>query len=295
MHPMSFGEFLLANSDQMLISAYENAVCDAPIAEMAHHRLWQELLNYYVVGGMPQAVKTYIDNKHDRVYAFSEVRRIQKALVDSFNKDFAKHSGKNNAVHIVSVFENIPMQLSAVVDDSTKRYRFNNVIPGRRSFSQLQGPIDWLINAGLVLKIHICNRAEIPLKAFCKNNLFKLFIFDIGLLGAMLELPVASILEQNYGTTKGYLAENFVAQEFTFVGNNELCSWVERNSEIEFLKYFDKEIVPIEVKAGIHTQAKSLKQFILKYSPNKAFRLSAKQYHKSGTIIDLPLYLAGKI
>lgn len=295
LYPMNFREFLLANDSPMLVDAYDQAFLEKPIPDMAHQQLWRELLNYYVTGGMPQAVATYMAKKSDKVTAFTEVRTVQKVLVDSYSKDFAKHSGKTNSIHIVSVFENIPMQLSAQVDASTKRYHFNHVIPGKRSFAQLQGPIDWLENAGLVIKVHVCNRAEIPLKAFCKNNLFKLFIFDIGLLGAMLNLPIKSILEQDFGITKGYLAESFVAQEFLASGNDELYSWTERNSEIEFLAVMAGAIVPVEVKAGHRTQAKSLHQFMIKYSPQTAIKLSASPFSKSGRIINLPLYLAGKV
>lgn len=295
LHPMNFREFLEANENRMLLGAYDNASVDNPIPEMAHQKLWMELLNYYVTGGMPQIVQAYMNKKSDRLIAFEEVRHLQKILLEGYNKDFAKHSGKTNSVHIVSVFENVPTQLAAQMEDSTKRYRFNHVIRGKRGLTQLQGPIDWLEKAGLIMKIHICNRAEIPLKAFCQGNLFKLFLFDIGLLGAMLHLPVQSILQQDYGMTKGYLAENFVAQEFKAGGMDDIYSWTERNSEIEFLIYEGKEIVPVEVKSGQRTQAKSLQQFILKYDPRQSYKLSAKPLYKSKSVLHLPLYLAGKL
>ncbi len=295
LYPMNFREFLVAGNQQMLVDAYDGASIDSSLPEMAHAQLWQELLNYYVVGGMPQAVLTYLTYAADRARGFTEARKVQQALVDSYNKDFAKHSGKQNSVHIVSVFENVPLQLSAQIDASTKRYHFNHVIPGKKSYAQLIGPIDWLEKAGLIIKAHICNRAEIPLKAFCKDNFFKLFVFDIGILGSMLGLPIPSILRQDYGITKGYLAENFVAQEFLAWGMNELYSWTERNSEIEFLIYRDGAIVPAEVKAGHRTRAKSLQQFMIKYSPRIAIKLSANMYSKSDHTINLPLYLAGKL
>lgn len=293
--PMNFREFLMAKESEMLLEAYDSASIDKPIADIAHGKLWRELLHYFVTGGMPEAVLAYIARKDNALIAFNETRKVQKILTDSFSKDFAKHAGRSNSIHIVSVFENIPMQLSAEIDASVKRYRFNHVIPGRKSFVQLQGPIDWLVGAGLVIKTHICNRAEIPLKAFCKNNLFKLFIFDIGLLGSMLGLPVQSIVEQGYGMTKGYLAENFVAQELLAAGIDDLYSWNERNSEIEFLIYMDSGIVPVEVKAGHRTQAKSLKQFLAKYSPQRAIKLSANPSSTGGQVLNLPLYLAGKL
>jgi len=197
-------------------------------------------------------------------------RTIQQELIEGYFKDFAKHSGKINSLHIVSVLENV------------KRYRFKKVLSHKKSFSDLQGPIDWLIKAGLIIKVKICNRAELPLESFCKNNIFKLFLFDIGLLGAMLDLPPKTIISQNFGITKGYFAENYVAQEFLSVDISKLYSWPERNSEIEFLRVVDENIIPVEVKSGTRTQAKSLGQFINKYSPEKA-------------IHNYPLYLAGKI
>jgi len=295
LYPLNFREFLNANENKMLLDVYDTASLDAPIPDMAHHQLWLELLNYFVTGGMPQIVKTYVDKKFNKLMAFEEVRRLQKTLIENYNKDFAKHSGKNNSIHIVSVFENVPMQLAAEIDGSTKRYRFNHVIQGKKSFAQLQGPIDWLDNAGLIVKVNVCNRVEIPLKAFCKNNMFKLFIFDIGLLSAMLNLPFQSILKQDYGMTKGFLAENFVAQELLANGRSELYSWTERNSEIEFLIYEGENIIPVEVKSGHRTRAKSLSQYLIKYAPTKAYKLSANQFSKSNTILNLPLYFAGKL
>lgn len=111
----------------------------------------------------------------------------------------------------------------------------------------------------------------------------------------MLNLPVNSILRQDFGITKGYLAENFAAQEFLAGGQEEIFSWSERNSEIEFVMIQDEAIVPVEAKAGHRTQAKSLQQFIIKYSPQTAVKLSANPFSKSGRIINLPLYLARKI
>ena len=141
----------------------------------------------------------------------------------------------------------------------------------------------------------VCNRAELPIEAFCKANTFKLFVFDVGLLGCMLDLPVEAIVNEDYGITKGYFAENFVAQELIAAGVKNLYSWTERNSEIEFLKIYDKEIIPFEVKAGTHTQAKSLQQYIKKYSPEEAIIFSRKNIgrKKKSIVRNVPLYMAG--
>ena len=155
LYPMTFRELLLAHENQMLLQAYDEASENKPVLLMAHQKLWEELLNYYIIGGMPSAVQAYLHKKEDRMIAFQELRQIQKELVEDYNKDFAKHSGKENSVHIISVFENVPLQMAAVMEDSTKRFRFNDVIPKKKGYAELRGPIDWLKQAGLIYKIKI--------------------------------------------------------------------------------------------------------------------------------------------
>ena len=297
LYPMSFEEFLGALDEQMLLELLPSALEIGKLPEIAHKKLWEKLKEYFVIGGMPQVIASYISQQENRAEAMRQIRVLQKGLIESYYKDFAKHSGKTNAVHIVSVFENVPMQLAKNIEGSVKRYKFKDVIQRKRSFAELQGPIDWLEKAGLLLKVKICNRSELPLEAFCKDNFFKLLVFDIGLLGCMLDLPPETVLQQNYGITKGYFAENFVAQEIVAAGHKRLYSWTERNSEIEFLKVIDGNIVPVEVKAGTRVQAKSLKQYMLKYAPETAIKISSNPLTLNNDLVirNIPLYLAGRI
>lgn len=297
LHPMNFQEFLLATGEEMVVEILERARAGNPIPKIGHNRLWELLKDYYVTGGMPEAVNRFIELRDDRFTAFSEVRKLQQSLLTGYFKDVAKHAGKVNSMHIASVFENIPMQLAANREASVKRYRFKDAVPGKKGFAQLRGPINWLEKAGLILKIKVCNRAEIPLELFCKPNMFKLFLFDIGLLGTMLGIPPNIVLKEDYGTAKGYFAENFVAQELTAAGVHPLYSWTERNSEIEFLRVRNDKIVPVEVKAGTRTQAKSMQQFIRKYNPEEAVIVSARppSSNPSSIIHYVPLYLAGSV
>ncbi|NQU62862.1 MAG: ATP-binding protein, partial [SAR324 cluster bacterium] len=270
LYPMSFTEFLKALNEEVLLDVLASVVGSEGISLAAHGKLWERLKDYYIVGGMPQAVLDFVSGAENKASAFKLVRLTQKQLIDCYVRDFAKYSGKTNSMHIVSVFEDIPRQLSRNFEGSVKRYQFKNVIPKKKSYSELRGPIDWLEKAGLMIKVKICNRAEIPLEAFCKQNLMKLYFFDIGLLGCMLDLPIEAVISQDYGITKGYFAENFVAQEFRACGIEKIYAWTERNSEIEFLRVINNRIVPIEVKAGTRTQAKSLRQFFLRYNPRTA-------------------------
>lgn len=297
LYPMNFEEFIMANEDEMSLEIFKNALQGDTMSEIAHLKLWSLLKEYYITGGMPKAVLAYLETKNDRFGMMDSVRKVQRDLLDSYHKDFAKHSGKVNAMHIVSLFENVPMQLAKTEDNSAKRFEFKNAIPGKRGFADLHGPIDWLEKAGLVIMVKVCNRAEIPLESFCKYNMFKLFVFDIGLLGCMLEIPPESLISEDYGMTKGYFAENFTACEFLAATNANLYSWAERNSEIEFLRVLNGKIVPVEVKSGLRTQAKSLRQYILKYHPSHAIKLSANRLNKGASQIvqNYPLYLAGLI
>ena len=297
MHPLCFEEFLRAMNDDIALELFFDFAGSEKQSEIAHQKLWDYFREYSVTGGMPQVVDTYSKHRNNAIEAMKKARDIQKRLVESYNNDFAKHSGKVNSLHIISVFENIPTQLSANMDRSVKRYQFKDVIQRKKSYTELQGPIEWLDKAGLILKVKKCNRSEIPFETFSKENIFKLFIFDIGLLGAMLDLPVSMIYTQDFGITKGYFAENFVAQEFISNSISKLYSWSEKTSEIEFLRIVDNEPVPVEVKSGKRLQAKSLQQYILKYSPKLAVKLSGKplKRNKTSPVQNYPLYWASKI
>lgn len=297
LYPMNFEEFLMAHGETRDLELLREGRETGDIPEILHQKMWDKLKEYYITGGMPRIVKAYLEGRENPVQNLEEVRKLQKQLISSYSMDFAKHSGKLNSMHIVAVFENIPLQLSRNIDGSVKRYFFKSVLPKKKGYSSLEGPIQWLEKAGLLLKSKICNRAEIPLESFTKNNIFKLFVFDTGLLGAMLDLPAQSIETGDYGITKGFFAENFVAQEFKAAGVDKLYSWEENTSEIEFLRIMNGKIVPVEVKSGRRTKAKSLGQFINRYNPERAIKISGNNLdvHEESVIKNYPLYMAGML
>ncbi|MCP5054108.1 MAG: ATP-binding protein [bacterium] len=295
LYPMNFEEFMMVVNKRKaaLLSEFSG---ETIIQEVIHRRLWEDLKVYYVTGGMPEAVKRYVDLKENPYEAFSNVRIVQEAILEGYRSDFAKHAGKENAAHINRVFDDVPVQLSKDIDGSVRRYRFKGVIPNKSKFSHLDGPIDWLLKSGLVIKVLIVNTPALPLKNFSKSNTFKLYLLDTGLLGCMQDLSFDSILNQDYGRYKGYYAENFVAQEFTAAGCRVLYSWAGRNSEIEFLRVLNNVVVPVEVKSGARTKAKSLMVYKDKYSPQLQIKITANNLHRENKQIhNYPLYLAGKI
>jgi predicted AAA+ superfamily ATPase len=287
LYPMTFREFIRAQQNKLI----EMIDAPPPIPEVFHNKLWEELKTYYLTGGMPEVVQSYLDHQPASHETFLRIREVQNRLIQGYRADFAKHSGKTNAAHINRVFENVPEQITKTLDSSVSRYRFKDVIPGYSKFSQLEGPVDWLIQSGLILPVYIVDSPAIPLRSRRKNNTFKLFLFDIGLLGCMADIPIRSVLSQDFGSYKGFLAENYVARELQSNGVPELYSWKGKTSEIEFLVVIKGKIIPIEVKSGnrLH-RAKSLSVYREKYDPVSTVGVSAGAERISGNYHNLPLY-----
>lgn len=294
LRPMSFEEFLIANQDKSL-PTIQKLNSKSQIPAIMHEHLWEQLKRYFVVGGLPEVVATYIENKTNLYAAFSSVRKKQEDLLNSYYADIAKHSGKVNAMHIDRVFRSVPAQLSQANDGSVSRFKFKGVVPGISHYNRLAGAIDWLEAAGLVLKVHIVNSGLLPFKGYAKENLFKLMLFDVGLLGCMSGLPAKVILDSDYGSYKGYFAENFVAQELVDQIGEALFCWQEKKAEVEFLTEVLGKVIPIEVKSGSVTKAKSIKGFSEKYNPVYEVIFSGREMNiqKNGLTRYYPLYLAG--
>ena len=296
MFPMSFEEFLEGSGDARYSELLRNVKAHETMADVAHSHLWESLRNYFIVGGLPEVVQTFADYKEDLFTALGLVRKRQTELVRDYVADIAKHSGKQNAMHIERIWQNIPAQLSKVQNGSTPRFRFKGVVPGIKAYSRLTGAIDWLLAAGLIIKVHIVNCGELPFSAYTTENRFKLLCFDVGILGAISQLPPKTIRDYDYGTYKGYFAENFIAQEFRCAGVGQLYSWKEKTAEVEFLREENGDVLPVEVKSGFVTQAKSLKVFAQKYSPRYRTIMSARSLNidRSNKVHHYPLYLASR-
>lgn len=294
MYPMSFGEFLLATGEQALFTLLEKLTLESTISDYLHQLLWEKLKRYYVVGGLPEVVSLYVQHSDEPFIAFEKVRAKQLDLIEDYFADIAKHAGKVNAMHIKRIWESVPEQLASTQDGSAKKFKFREAIAGIDRYSKLADAIDWLENAGLILKIHIVSEAEIPLVAHKKENSFKLVLFDIGILGAMSALEPTLILEHDYGSYKGYFAENYVAQAFCYADIQPLYCWEGRTSEVEFVRQLHGKLIPHEVKSGYVTQSKSLKVFQEKYHPDYRVMLSAKKMviDSEHLIHHYPLYLA---
>jgi len=305
LYPMSFQEFL-AESRPRLSEQYAAFLAGPrPLHPSVHEQLWSALLQYFYVGGMPEAVRQFVEAGELNADVCQQVSRIHQELLTGYGSDFAKHSGTVNAHHLHRVFDQVPRQLSRDADANAARFTFKDVVPKAERYRDLSGAIDWLKATGLVYSSGIVKEAALPLAAYTKESMFKLYLFDIGLLHAMLGLSAGDILSASYGSYKGYVAENFVAGELRSAGVTELYSWSGASAEVEFLAATDNlGIVPIEVKAGRNTRrAKSLQSYRSKYTPSVAVKCADHNYswhrehHDSagGALVNLPLYAAGAV
>lgn len=297
LHPMTFTEFLEGIGDQQAADFINEFQITTKVSAIKHKHLWDRLKQYFITGGLPEVITIFDETQNDIYTATIEVRRKQEELIKAYYADIAKYSGKVNAMHIDRTWRSVPIQLAKNYDVSTSRFRFKEILPNIKRYRQLVNVIDWLEAAELVIKIPIVGPFEQPINAYTKDNLFKLMLFDIGLLGAMNSIDPNSILDYDYGTYKGYFAENFVAQQLLTTDTNRLFNWQEDRSEIEFLMTYAGEVLPVEVKSGKTTRTKSLEKYINKYKPKNAIILSANppNINKSKTVSHISLYLVEKI
>ena len=290
--PLTFEEFLNASASEMVVKAYKDRI---ELSE-AHRQLWSALLDYCYVGGMPDAVNHWMSPDCTLVERVLNVKNVHRNLIDTYIRDFGQYPGPVSAQHIESVFRSIPMQLGKSIDGSVRRFRFREPIKGKNRYAELRGPIDWLHKARLVSKNYpITHEPKPPLNFHIKENVFKLFLFDVGLLGYMAGMPYE---DQRSQTTnfKGFIAENFVQNELIAQGLDQTYSWEQNQAQIEFVIRNNRgEIVPVEVKSGRRTQAKSLASYMNRYKPNLAIKLIGNRGSKHDALNTIPLYYASTI
>ena len=297
---MNFEEFLLV-CDKQAYEEYLNFSIEHPhvLPEVIHARLLELMRYYFITGGLPEVVSKFVSlYRQDEKEALKEVRERQKELVEGYKADFSKYSGTINANHIHNVFESIPAQLSKAYDEEVSKYIFKSAIPNQKGYDRISGPLGWLVKGRLCIKSMIASKAQHPLKSYCQDNKFKAYLFDMGILNCMLNTPFQAILAEKLGSYKGFLAENFVAQELYSYLNEDLIAWAEGRSEIEFLISKEEHIIPLEVKSSSRSRkAKSLDSFVSRYNPERAYKLSGQNFgiQEKRAIITLPIYFCGKL
>lgn len=292
LRPLTFQEFIYASEEQALIKAFDSQANSPAV----HTKLMDKLTDYFFTGGMPEAVAAWYQYKESSILErLEKVSKIHADLVEGYRRDFGKYAGKVDATLIESVFNSIPSQLSQVNDESVNRFKFKYIHERKSRYSDFETAIQWLTCCRLALANYpIEGQPKTPLAAYKKENMVKLFLFDVGLLNYMLGSSYKEIKQQSY-EYKGYVAENFVQQELTAIGIDPSYSWNDARAEIEFILATDEgDIVPVEVKSGKRTRAKSLISYIEKCAPRKTFKLTGTQGSlalEQNNIV-MPLYFA---
>ena len=283
-YPLTFEEFLEAADEGMY--KYYNSVERGQIIEDIFHNKLLELYNYYmIIGGMPESVYSWITEKDPE-----RIKQIQGELVTLYENDFSKHNGNINSGRILMVFRSIITQLAK----DNEKFLYGLVREGARA-REYEEAIEWLVSAGIVVRIYNVTKPEHPLLAFQQLNHFKLFMLDVGLLKYMAGVSNEAILLKADYQFKGALTENYVLQQIRELYDVEPKYYAPTSSkEIDFVLQDGMDIIPVEVKAGESVNAESFKNYLKQYKPTKAIRYSKLGYEKNSSFTNIPLYMAGK-
>jgi predicted AAA+ superfamily ATPase len=302
MFPMSYEEFLMEWHEELYVQWRESLKTLKPLSSFFHEECMKAFFDYLFTGGLPEVVSHFMSyrekGEEESLCCINEVRDLQGALWEGYAADFAKYSDVVNANHILHVFDSIPMQLQNVHDDSVKRYQFSNVIPKRKGFTSVRGPLDWLKRSRLCISSFISEEGKQPLLGYCKENRFKVYGFDVGLLNYKLGTTFESIHQVNETSYKGFVAENFVAQELYTVFNSDLFSWQKSTAEIEFLFPFKEHVFPLEVKSSKRSRrSKSLESYMKRYTPPYVIKVSGEnlKINSDKKTLTVPIYFSSQI
>lgn len=285
LYPMTFQEFLLACGQERFVQLMEQH----DYAMMGNFRteLIDYLKYYYYVGGMPEAVQEYVQEKD-----FRAVREVHNKLLTAYENDLSKHAPAEMVTKIRMLWNSIPTQLAK----ENKKFVYGLVREGARA-REYEVAITWLMDVGLVYKVERVKKPDFPLRAYQDFSAFKLFVLDVGLLGAMSRLNAKVILEGDrmFEEFKGALTEQYVLQQLIVHEENDIFYWSSEKGtgELDFLIQMDDKIVPIEVKAEENLQAKSLRSFVQKYDMKYAVRTSMSDYREQDWMVNYPLYDVG--
>ena len=285
LYPLSFREFLDATGEGALRNMLDEG--DPAMVDVFKDRAISALKTYFVVGGMPAAVAEYAETAD-----FSIVRKIQGQILEDYQRDFAKHVPRRLYPRMLEMWASIPAHLSR----ENKKFVFGHIREGARA-KDYDEALVWLSQAGLIQRVRRVTKPGIPLSAYDDNKAFKVFLLDLGLLGAMSGLEPASITEGNRVFTefKGALAEQYVCQQLVSSCGIKPFYWSAGNSsgEIDFLMQRGGGIYAIEVKAEENLQAKSLRAFKQKCPEVHALRFSLAGFREQDWMRNIPLYAIG--
>lgn len=287
LYPLNFAEFLLALNQKQLLDLLKSK--NWKLIRTFKEKYIQLLRQYYYIGGMPEVVSAFVQEND-----FTEVRNIQKQILTAYEQDFSKHAPNEIVPRLRMLWNSIPAQLSK----ENKKFIFGLVRKGARA-KDYELALSWLVDCGLIYQIHRISKPDIPLKGYVDNSAFKLYIVDVGLLAAMGDIDVKTLLEENaiFEEFKGALTEQYVLQQLMINPDMPVYYWSAEAgiAELDFVIQYAGKVIPIEVKAAENLQAKSLKSYYQKYHPEIALRTSMSDYREEEWLTNVPLYAIGEI
>ncbi len=283
MYPMTFREFLLADNCENLVGYMESIRSIEKIPDIFFNQLQEKLKAYFIIGGMPEAVKIWVNEKNIEL-----VNNVQANILKAYESDFSKHTTNNEANKISLIWNNIPSQLAK----ENKKFLYQTVKEGARA-REYEGALNWLNDANLIYKVHNITKPDFPLKAYNDLSAFKIYINDVGLLRRMANLDSRIVVEKNklFEEFKGALTENYVLNMLTAIMDNVPNYYTFDRHEIDFIIQYRNEIIPIEVKSNSAINNVSLTRFVEKNDKKLAIRFSMNNLAKSGKILNIPLFL----
>lgn len=284
LHPLTFFEFLNAAEESRYRHLLENTETLSPLPTPFHEDLIKLLLTYYFVGGMPEAVHHFFQSGNH-----SEVRDIQQEIINSYMLDFAKHAPTSDIPKLSHIWESIPGHLAR----ENKKFIFSAVKTGARA-REFDSALRWLEDTGLIYRTSAVEMSKSPLNYYANQNIFKIYMLDVGLLGALANVPI-DILAQGtrlFNEYEGAFVENYVAQQLISTGQDALFYWRSKSgkAELDFLCETSDSIIPLEVKSGVNPRSKSLKSYDNQFSPPYLARTTLLNLKQDGKICNLPLY-----
>ena len=268
MYPMSFEEFVVADGGEKYINGLKKLACEREIPEMYTVPLEKYMKNYYIIGGMPEAVQVWIDT-HD----YKEVEEVQSRILKDYADDFGKHTTPDTATNVRLIWDAIPSQIAK----DNNKFIFSHVKQGARA-KDLEDALEWLVNAGIAYKLNLVPTPELPLSGMADSTYFKVYMSDVGLLRKKSNVNYRTILDGDvsYIHYKGALTENYVMTQLKTMGIDSYFWRTKADAEIDFITDYEGILLPIEVKSADNTKAKSLHLFCNRYHPKLAVKTSLK-------------------
>lgn len=289
MGPMTFTEFLIANGDETLVEYLSSIDSIEQVPDAFFNPLEENLKMYYVIGGMPEAVKVWVEDGD-----IKEVDRVLSDILASYESDFGKHAPVIDVPKIHLIWDSLPSQLAR----ENKKFLYSAVKPGARA-REYENALNWLKNANLISKVNRITKPGLPVSAYDDLEAFKIYMVDVGLLRRHSYLASSAFAENTrlFTEFKGALTENFVYQSLIRIYEVQPRYWTEAPYEVDFIIQKENDVLPIEAKAGANVKSTSIKKYAREYEENTPLliRLSLKNLSLDGNVLNIPLFMIDEL